>query len=1259
MKKHVWVCWLMTSACGSENLVHTAGGDLDGDGVQNGFDCSPLDASVSGDRDGDGWIDVRCLERGNYPLWGPPTGDHVYLDCDDDDSCVHPGGVPGEPPAYYEVAPPAVPAEAPWTDSCDPARWPITGVDDACFAGSAPFERPSWAVDSVDNDCDGNVDVEDFDRDGVVAGPDTTAVDCDDCRVTVNPGIDEFAVDAALCPVYAWDDVDNDCEGSPLMDFDGDGVVGEWWGNPVLDLDYVECAAAVNLTTGRTDAELVAALWAAAAPTFDALQPASGDCDDLDALRWPGAPEQCDATDWDCDGAPFSGFEVREGLRVVYVEPGRVVGADPPPEVAPTGQTPERALPSVASTKPYLAWCHHVALLPGDAEEAAELIVAALSTDAYPEVCDPAVDEVLACDVQVDGNVARPDACFRIVAESPGESVLRGAGTRSLVIRAASDQQIEISGIEIVGDEDRRGGLVLDGGSARLVDVKLLDVSEPGASALAAFGCNMWMEGLVAESNGGLGAVSVISGQIDVRDSTFRDNTGAAFGGALQLVGFVRAYVGGPSGTTFEANAAEFGGGLYAAGAALTLEDLVFLDNLADFDGGGAYVVSDGSGDQAAWARLTFERNAALGIGGGISAVLAQGGTIDDLVARDNVAGVDGGGAFVVVSAGGLTGTDWELHGNVAGGNGGGALVSAIGTDGVMDAVTLSVVRATGNRAEGSGGGLWLSDDTSVNVTDLAALDGGLVGPTSTAGLDGGLAAVTVADGSVVVTGLTVVCDGVTDAAGRDGGAVHVDGSDVTLTGADVLGCIAVGRGGAAFVDADVALVDGDFEANEAEAGGALAFSSSADIEGENAITVGGVFHDNVASALGGALYLEGGSYVVGPQADAARSEFQGNSSGGSGGAVFVESATYVTVTDTDFEGPAGAMAAVDDGGAVAVKLASDVVLARVSLVDLLAGGDGGCLSVDTATRFVLGDGADPFPSVTLRECGAMGNGGALSLLSAQDWQATGVDWSGNAANGFGHHAYVASVSSGTLAYSNLTGGGVAASCPECQGDNAVHLGGGQLLGEALRIAENPGAGAAVASFGEIVLQNVLVEENGSDMGSGSIRSESGALVLHASTVRANQDEVYIDSDAFGFLSCSLIESDLELAVEVDGVAQMHCLNVDGTGVDALNTDDAKFIEDAGYLCEEEDAILPDGEAQEAELGACDDCVLGYDDDGVSLGVASFKTVNKGGLAFLTYGAEDGDGLFSVCCGEAVDVTDCDVSYTTMGWDPTLAPPWP
>ncbi len=171
----------------------------------------------------------------------------------------------------------------------------FAGNDEDCD-DTDPAVNPQAAevCDSVDNDCDGDVDEDDAidaptwyldtDDDGygdpsewTVAcdqpqGYAAVGTDCDDNAPTVYPGADE----------YCNGGIDDDCDGavdendavdaiSWYLDADGDG-----YGDPTLSV--VGCSPPPSFVDDDTD------------------------CDDGDAAQFPGADEYCNGEDDDCDG---------------------------------------------------------------------------------------------------------------------------------------------------------------------------------------------------------------------------------------------------------------------------------------------------------------------------------------------------------------------------------------------------------------------------------------------------------------------------------------------------------------------------------------------------------------------------------------------------------------------------------------------------------------------------------------------------------------------------------------------------------------------------------------------------------------------------------------------------------------------------------------------------------------------------------------------------------------------------------------------
>ncbi|MFZ5476020.1 MAG: putative metal-binding motif-containing protein, partial [Myxococcota bacterium] len=185
-----------------------------------------------GDGDGDGYGDdatatLDCSAEGRVSAGG---------DCDDGDAAVHPGA----------------------SDVCG------SGLDEDCDGATDEEGLLLW-YDDADGDGYGD------DGSGALActGDVTTAGDCDDADVEVNPAGTE------VC-----DGEDDDCDGTAddglsttwYIDYDGDG-----WG-----ADTVYTAANCRQPSGYV-AE-------------------TGDCDDTRAASNPDATEYCNGEDDDCDG---------------------------------------------------------------------------------------------------------------------------------------------------------------------------------------------------------------------------------------------------------------------------------------------------------------------------------------------------------------------------------------------------------------------------------------------------------------------------------------------------------------------------------------------------------------------------------------------------------------------------------------------------------------------------------------------------------------------------------------------------------------------------------------------------------------------------------------------------------------------------------------------------------------------------------------------------------------------------------------------
>lgn len=185
----------------------------------------------------------------------------------------------------------------------DGSSWCADDCDD-----DDPDARPGGTevCDSVDNDCDGDIDegtpCVDDDGDGLSEDEG----DCNDSDATVSPDLTEVLGNG----------VDDDCDGvadDGAGDVDGDGVTTA--GGDCNDGNADIGPGAVETANGLDDDcdGIVDEGTTAYDDDGDGYTEVAGDCDDSDAAVSPGATESANRIDDDCDGYVDEGTSYADG----------------------------------------------------------------------------------------------------------------------------------------------------------------------------------------------------------------------------------------------------------------------------------------------------------------------------------------------------------------------------------------------------------------------------------------------------------------------------------------------------------------------------------------------------------------------------------------------------------------------------------------------------------------------------------------------------------------------------------------------------------------------------------------------------------------------------------------------------------------------------------------------------------------------------------------------------------------------------------
>ena len=295
--------------------------DGDGDGVDRcNNDCDDTDADAfPGSAETESAVDCMSdADSDGYGDTSAPSGGVSGTDCDDTDGAVNPGasevcdGLDNDCDTDIDDADSSLTGATTWFADSDtdtfgdsnttqntciqPAGF-VTDNTDCDDTDGAINPSATEVCDSVDNDCDNDIDdadssvtgtstfFTDGDNDGFggsstveacsqPVGTFTTTTDCDDSDGAVNPGATE------VC-----DGIDNDCD-NDIDDADAGVDLGSattWFADSDTDTfgdsgtSSVSCSQPAGFVTDNTD------------------------CDDTDGAINPSATEVCDSVDNDCD----------------------------------------------------------------------------------------------------------------------------------------------------------------------------------------------------------------------------------------------------------------------------------------------------------------------------------------------------------------------------------------------------------------------------------------------------------------------------------------------------------------------------------------------------------------------------------------------------------------------------------------------------------------------------------------------------------------------------------------------------------------------------------------------------------------------------------------------------------------------------------------------------------------------------------------------------------------------------------------------
>jgi len=373
------------------------------------------------------------------------------------------------------------------------------------------------------------------------------------------------------------------------------------------------------------------------------------DCDDADEAIYPGALEDCDGIDNNCNG------DVDEGAATYVSTDGATDGVG-------SFDDPIDSIQAAIDTG---AAC--IAVLPGTYYEN-------LRVEAGP--------------------------LWLFSTEGSPSTVVDGQWVGSVLdVTTSSRDDVAIQGFTLQnGYADFGGGLYVDGGAPTFEDMQVtLNEAMSYGGGVSVISGNASFSGLVVSQNyasygGGLYADSA---ELQLVDSTLSNN--AAYYGAGMMVGYSNldlsgcsieqnsaSYVGGAGyinysdfvfsdGDVSYNDSQQYGGGLVFYDGTTSISNAVFDANSAyDDDGGGMWL----NGGDVNLVGVAFVDNVATwGSGGGLYAQYQASITAEDLTFQGNIATYGAGGGFYLYNLSDMVVSQLYLYENSVGSSNGGGFV--------------------------------------------------------------------------------------------------------------------------------------------------------------------------------------------------------------------------------------------------------------------------------------------------------------------------------------------------------------------------------------------------------------------------------------------------------------------------------------------------------------------------------------------------------------------------------------------------------